>query len=184
MIKYLKFTLYPFITCFSPIIHSQEAVANDLIASEFKFDITRYLGTWHEQARLETTFQKNCDSSTAHYSLNNDGSIKVLNTCNRLDGSSNDIIGRAKIDSKDPSGRNLIVSFNFITDIINFFRGVNYSIYYIDKYYKYAIVGTPQKDMLWILTREKMIQSETLEKLINSAKDFGFDTSKIIYDKR
>ncbi|WP_186649337.1 lipocalin family protein [Fluviispira vulneris] len=77
--------------------------------------MNKYLGTWHEQARLETKFQKNCDSSTAHYSLNNDGTIKVLNTFNRIDGSSNDIIGKAKIDPKDPSGRNLIVSFNFIT---------------------------------------------------------------------
>ncbi|WP_186644160.1 lipocalin family protein [Fluviispira vulneris] len=184
MIQCIKITLYLFITFFSQFIHSQEVVKNDLKSSEFNFDITKYLGTWYEQVRLPTSFQKKCDSSSAQYTLNNDGTIKVLNICNRIDGSSNEIIGKAKIDSKDPSGRNLIVSFNFITDIINFFKGVNYSIYYIDNSYKYAIVGTPQKDMLWILTREKTIPSEALEKLINSAKEFGFDISKIIYDKR
>jgi len=152
--------------------------------SEFNFELTKYMGLWYEQARLPTSFQKKCDSSSAHYSLNNDGSVKVLNTCFRIDGSSNNIVGKAKQDSKDLNGRSLIVSFNFFTDIINFFNGVNYYIYFIDDSYLYAIVGPPKKDMLWILTREKIINPKTLENLIQEAKNLGFDTSNIIYDKR
>ncbi len=206
MIKYLSFTLYPFIVFFSQFIYSNEVKIlnhneknsahlestleeklfqiNDIKTSEFKFDIKKYVGIWYEQARLPTSFQKNCNSSEAQYTLNNDATIKVLNTCIRIDGSINDIIGKAKVDPNDPRGRSLIVSFNFITDIINFFRGVNYSIYYIDNYYNYAIVGTPQKDMLWILTREKKIHSKILEKLLYLAKESGFDTSTVIFDKR
>ena len=88
--------------------------------SEFNFELSKYLGLWYEQAHLPTFFQKNCDSSTALYSLNDDGTVKVLNTCNKLDGSFNDIVGKATIDPKDSSGRSLIVSFNFITDIVCF----------------------------------------------------------------
>lgn len=152
--------------------------------AEFKFELSRYLGLWYEQAHLPTFFQKNCDSSTALYSLNADGSVKVLNSCYKLDGTFTNITGKAKVDAKDASGKSFIVSFNFITDIINFFKGPNYHIYYIDQSYSHAIVGTPQKNMLWILTREKKIKPEVLDGLLTTSKQLGFDTSAIIDDKR
>ena len=171
---FFSLIVFVLLTCFSLFA----------FANENKINLSKYLGLWHEQARLPTFFQKNCDSSSAFYSLNDDGSIKVLNSCYRLDGSSNYIEGEAKISDTDLNSRSLIVSFNFITSLINFFKGVNYYIYFVDESYNYAIVGTPQKSMLWLLTREQIITKESLDKLVKIAKDYGFDTSEIIYDKR
>lgn len=149
-----------------------------------KLDLPRYLGKWYEQARLPTFFQKDCNSSTAEYSLKDDGKLQVLNTCIKADGSVKYIVGKAKVDPKDPSGRSLLVSFNWITDIVNFFKGVNYYVYFVDDSYTYAIVGTPKKDMLWILTRDKTVDPVTLQKLLEIAKQSGFDLSTLIYDIR
>jgi apolipoprotein D and lipocalin family protein len=46
-------------------------------------DIKKYVGTWYEQALIPFFFERGCSQSAAHYSLNDDGSIKVNNTCIR-----------------------------------------------------------------------------------------------------
>ena len=43
------------------------------------FDSNRYLGTWHEIARLDHSFERNLERVTATYAANEDGSISVLN---------------------------------------------------------------------------------------------------------
>jgi lipocalin len=46
-------------------------------------NISRYAGVWYEQAVIPFYFERGCSQTTAHYSLNSDGSIKVNNTCIR-----------------------------------------------------------------------------------------------------
>ena len=43
------------------------------------FDQEKYLGNWYEIARMDFVFQKNLSNTTAEYSLNEDGTIKVVN---------------------------------------------------------------------------------------------------------
>jgi apolipoprotein D and lipocalin family protein len=43
------------------------------------FDANNYLGKWYEIARLDFRFEKNLNNTTANYSDNPDGSIKVIN---------------------------------------------------------------------------------------------------------
>ncbi len=37
------------------------------------FDLNRYLGTWHEVARLDHSFERGLNPVTAEYSLRGDG---------------------------------------------------------------------------------------------------------------
>ena len=57
----------------------------------------------------------------------------------------------------------------------------DYWILDLDKDYKYAIIGTPTKEYLWILSREKTISDEVLNKLLEKISNMGFDKSKLIY---
>ena len=41
--------------------------------------LDKYLGKWYEIARLDFRFEKDMNNTTAEYSLNKDGSIKVVN---------------------------------------------------------------------------------------------------------
>lgn len=43
------------------------------------FDKERYLGKWYEIARLDFKYEKDLDNTTAEYSLNDNGTIKVDN---------------------------------------------------------------------------------------------------------
>ena len=43
------------------------------------FDADKYLGTWYEIARFDFKFEKGLSKTTANYSLNDDGSIHVIN---------------------------------------------------------------------------------------------------------
>src|SRR5690606_27085923 len=52
---------------------------NEDITVVTPFDTMRYLGRWYEIARLDFSFEKNLNNTTAHYSLNKDNSIKVVN---------------------------------------------------------------------------------------------------------
>ena len=42
-------------------------------------DAKQYLGTWYEIARLDHSFERGLEQVTANYSLEKDGSIKVVN---------------------------------------------------------------------------------------------------------
>src|SRR5690554_1897579 len=43
------------------------------------FELERYLGKWYEIARKDFKYEKNLDNVTADYSLNKNGSIRVVN---------------------------------------------------------------------------------------------------------
>ena len=51
-------------------------------------DLTRYQGLWYEIARFPNRFEEGCVGVTAEYTLADDGSVTVLNTCRKdtLDG--------------------------------------------------------------------------------------------------
>lgn len=43
------------------------------------FELNRYLGTWYEIARLDHSFEDGLSQVSAEYSINEDGSVKVIN---------------------------------------------------------------------------------------------------------
>ena len=60
-----------FISCDSPRNAEFTAVSG--------FDLSRYLGTWYEIARMPTSFERNLVRVTAHYESGPDGTVAVLN---------------------------------------------------------------------------------------------------------
>ena len=62
-----------------------------------RVDLERYAGTWYEQARLPMYFQRKCVAdTTAHYGLNADGTVSVVNRCRREDGGMQEAEGIAR----------------------------------------------------------------------------------------
>ena len=60
-------------------------------------DVQRYLGRWVEIAKFPNRFQKQCVSSTsANYSLEADGRLRVLNQCKLASGDWERALGQAK----------------------------------------------------------------------------------------
>ncbi|MDD2805729.1 MAG: lipocalin family protein [Elusimicrobiales bacterium] len=145
------------------------------VATVEGFDLARYLGTWHEIARLDHSFERGLVSVTAEYSLRTDGGVKVLNR--GFDQAKNkwkEAEGRAYFTGSPSSGR-LKVSF-----FRPFYGG--YNIVELDKEaYSYSLVAGPDRSYLWILGRSPELPPAVLERLLARAQELGFDTSKLIY---
>jgi len=134
-------------------------------------DLNRYLGNWYEIARLPARFQEGCTDTTATYALSEDGSISVLNEC-RKNGKVKQAKGKAKVVDKN-SGAKLKVTFFWP------FYG-DYWIIDLGKDYDYAVVGTPSRKYLWILSRTPKMDTKLFSQLIESVKSKGFDVNRLI----
>ena len=138
------------------------------------FDKEKYLGKWYEIARLDFKFERNMDNTTAEYSLNEDGSIKVDNQgYNTKKEEWAQAIGKAKFVGDENIGM-LKVSF-----FGPFYGG--YNVIAIDKDYKYALVAGESLKYLWILSRETEIPNAIKTKYLKIAENIGYDTSALLW---
>ena len=138
------------------------------------FDKGKYLGNWFEIARMDFRFERNLNNTTANYSLNDDGSIKVVNRgFNYITSKWSEATGKAK-----PAGgadeAKLKVSF-----FGPFYGG--YNVIALDEQYKYALVAGKNLKYLWILSRETSIPDDIKQKYLGIANKLGFNTSALIW---
>lgn len=138
-------------------------------------DLHKYIGDWYEIARLPARFEKSCYKSKAHYSLNEDGTIEVLNSCHKgsPEGRLKKSRGKAFIKDSETNAR-LKVQFFWP------FRG-DYQIIDLDKNYQYAMVGSDNRKYLWILSRTPELNISVVRDLMDKAVGQGFDTSNLIF---
>jgi Bacterial lipocalin len=137
-------------------------------------NIDRYLGKWYEIARFDHSFERGLVGVTAHYSMREDGKIKVVNSGYKgsLDGEKSEAIGKAKIPNPNLPSK-LKVSFFWI------FYG-DYFVLELDDDYQWAIVGSNTDKYLWILSRNPQMDDQLYHELLNKLKARGYDTSKLI----
>lgn len=137
-----------------------------------KVEVQKYMGTWYEIARLPNWFEKNCKNATATYSLNLNGSVKVVNKC--TDSANKDKIaqGIAYIDDVSTNSK-LKVSFFWP------FYG-KYWIIELANDYSYAVIGHPNRKYFWILARTPKIDEKLYNQILKRAKSKGFDVANII----
>jgi len=138
-----------------------------------KVELQRYMGVWHEIARLEHFFQKNCVGSSAEYALQDDGEVSVVNRCiDERDGSLREAKGRAwSVDPLDNS--KLKVSFFWP------FRG-DYWIIELGENYEYSVVGAPNRQYLWILAREPVMDATVYSGIIERLRQQGFPVENLV----
>jgi apolipoprotein D and lipocalin family protein len=139
------------------------------------FDLQRYLGQWHEIARLDHSFERGLVNVSATYSLREDGGIDVLNRgFDSGRGKWNEARGRAYFLGS-PQTASLKVSF-----FGPFYGG--YHVIALDREaYRYALISGPSREYLWILAREKQLPEALLKSLVAQARQAGFATQELIY---
>ena len=133
-------------------------------------DLERYMGRWYALEAIPTSFERGCNCTTADYALREDGRIAVLNRCWR-DGEWDTAEGVAWPRVADSTSQ-LEVSF------FGPFYG-EYTILYVEADYSYALVGTTDRDMLWLLSRSPRGDKGMIRKLEERAARQGFDVSRL-----
>lgn len=138
-----------------------------------KVELDKYLGTWYEIARYEHFFEKDCKDVTANYSMMDEETIKVINRCTNIQtNEKKEALGRAY--ATDITNSKLKVSF------FRPFYG-DYWILILDKNYDYVVVGTPNREYLWILSRTAKLDEKIKKEILEKLPTLGFETSKLIW---
>jgi apolipoprotein D and lipocalin family protein len=139
------------------------------------FELERYLGTWYEIARLDHRFERGLEDISATYSLRGDGSIDVRNRgFDVAENNWREALGRA-LPIGDPRVASLKVSF------FGPFYGGYHVIALDHEAYRDALVSGPDRDYLWILARDRMLEPERKEALLAFARDSGYDVDALIW---
>lgn len=137
-------------------------------------ELQRFLGKWYEIGGIPTPEQANCTGTTATYTAKSATELDVLNRCfeKSLTGREISAKGRAYIPNPaEPTKLKVEFFWPFAGD---------YQIMALDPEYQYAMIGTPSRRYLWVLSRSPELPESTWKTLVDSAVAQGYDSSKII----
>lgn len=132
-------------------------------------DLARYMGSWHEIAHIPNYAQRGCSDTVVHYRENGSGGFDLVNACWKGERYK-PYRGRAT-----PAGESGLFRVKFFL-----FFGADYWIVELDPDYRWAVVGTPKRDLLWVISRQPSIDPALYEEILGRARAKGFDTSKLV----
>lgn len=159
------------------------AATHTALPTQSGVDLKAYSGTWYEQARLPNRFQKDCSGEVqADYALQPDGTIRVTNRCRTTGGDTKVAEGEGRLskaaDPRDPS--KLEVRFAPAwTSWLPMVWG-DYWILKLEGDDQYSLVGTPDREYLWVLSREQHADKATVSRLLDYAGTLGFPVSEVV----
>ena len=173
----IRAALFTALACVAGLL-SGPASARDLQPVR-DIDLQRYAGTWHEIARLPNRFEDDCVGDiTATYTPREDGSIRVVNACRMADGEMMSSDGEARRTGDNPAQ----LEVRFAPKWLSFlpFVWADYWVIALDEDYRWALVGEPDREFLWFLSREPSMDTETFERLKARAIALGYSLDELI----
>ncbi len=159
-------------------------VAQDSISAVHSIpevDLQRYAGRWYEVARLPNRFERQCVAeTTADYQLLPNGELRVINSCRTARGDTSRAEGRARLaDRRGPNSR---LKVRFAPGFLSFLSMVwgDYWILDLTPDYDAALVGSPDRKYLWVLSRTATLDDSVYHHMLDVAASQGFDVGRIV----
>ncbi len=141
------------------------------------FELDNYLGTWYEIARLDHSFERGMDQVTAHYSMREDGGVRVINKgFNNKKQAWKTAEGKAYFVGSDDTGH-LKVSF------FGPFYG-SYVVFGLAEGYQQAYVAGNDYSYLWFLSRTPQVSEVAKQQFVKIIKEKGYDSEALIWVKQ
>ncbi|MGN6111993.1 MAG: lipocalin family protein [Luteimonas sp.] len=143
-------------------------------------DLQRYLGTWYEIARLPMRHEPpDYTDISAHYALDDDGSVRVRNRAFDGEGRLQESVGRATADDPQHPAR---LKVTFLPEGLRWlpFGKGDYWILKLDDGYTTALVGSPDYEYLWLLHREPAIDAPSRDRFLDTARRLGYNLDALI----
>ncbi|MDP2715208.1 lipocalin family protein [Rheinheimera sp.] len=138
------------------------------------FELKRYLGEWHEIARLDHRFERGLTEVTANYSLRDDGGVTVINRgFNAQDNQWQQAEGKAYFVGDSNTGA-LKVSF------FGPFYG-SYNVAKLSADYSIVLVVGPSTDYAWLLARSKTPAKAQCDAYMDFAANLGIGAKQWIW---
>ncbi len=136
------------------------------------FDVNRYMGRWHEIARLDHRFERGMTHVTATYAQAEDGTVSVTNQGLKPGCEWDQALGRARFLG-EPTTASLGVTFFWP------FEG-GYHVFALDPDYQWAMIAGPDRDYFWLLARDPQIDPALRDDLLAQAAAAGFNREAMI----
>jgi len=155
------------------------SAAGSQVKAISEFDVSRYMGTWYEIAKLPNWFQRKCVQGTqARYKISGPTQIEVNNKCTTASGEEIQAIGLARPNG---SGLPAQLEVRFAPEWTAWLPMVwgAYWVLDLDTDYQLAAVGDPSKSYLWILSRTPLVSAERYEAVLKRLSLMGFDVTKL-----
>lgn len=137
-------------------------------------ELQKFQGVWYEIAHNPWFPENNCYSMIADYKLLENNEIEVTNICRKygFDGEISKITGKAwLVDPTIKSKWEVQFIWPFTLD---------YWVVDLQEDYKYAVIGEPDKENIWILSRKPIMKKSLLVKIIKKIEMKGYDLSNLI----
>jgi apolipoprotein D and lipocalin family protein len=178
--KYLIFILlFLMFGCATTYKNANPRLAKRRVVAMTDFKADKYLGKWYEISRLPTSFEDKClPPISAEYKADGDD-ISVTNTCRIADNTYSVANGMGYFTESRNIGKLKVTFMPSWLRFTHLARG-DYWILYTD--YNYAVVGSPDHEYLWILSRSEMFDPDKVAELINFARAEGFNTLKLKFN--
>ncbi|WP_153916260.1 lipocalin family protein [Shewanella sp. TC10] len=145
------------------------------VVEDFKLD--KYLGTWHEIARLDHSFERGLSQVTATYSVEGDKVVVI-----------NKGFSEEKSAWKQAEGKAYFIGSDNIARLKVSFFGPFYGAYQVHdlikdeqgEYLASLVIG-PNNEYAWILARDKTISADVKQGFINKMTKLGIDEQDLIW---
>ncbi len=145
-----------------------------------KLDPQQYIGQWRQIASIPQWFEALCYSDTvANYSINDDGTIRVVNRCLSLGGLEIVTRGRARILDQTTSAQLQVTFLNLGGQWIYPNNEPNYVVIGLSPDYRWAIVGDPQRTSAFVLSRTSTLSAADKAQVLAVLANNGFNACSL-----
>jgi apolipoprotein D and lipocalin family protein len=155
--------------------------ANKPLSTVAHVDLHRYSGKWYEVARLKNHFEHPGDRAIAVYTPVSDTKLLVRNVAVEPSGKTRGIRGTAEV-VPGSNGARLRVKLQGLADLAPVSDEGNYWIIGIDANYQTAMVATPDRQYLWILSRDPHLPLGATKAYLTLAAQEGFQMKHLVWD--
>jgi apolipoprotein D and lipocalin family protein len=119
--------------------------------------------------------------SQAEYRLQDDGSMAVVNRCETADGEQKQVQGRAVPQEAGRTDRLWVRFDNWFSRLFPGLTKGHYWVLYLDEGYRHALVGSPDRENLWLLARTPELDAHTRERLLDEARQRDYTLDELIW---
>ena len=136
--------------------------------------LEKFSGTWYVWANIPTIFEKNAYNAVEKYTIQND-QIKIDFTYHK--GS---VTGELKSYPQDARVFDKSTNAHWKVKIPWLPIKMDYLIVGLESDYSATVVSVPDKNYLWIMGRQPLIDPPIYDKIINQLKTQQYDITKIL----
>jgi dehydrogenase/reductase SDR family protein 12 len=148
-----------------------------LTAMKRPIDIQKFMGRWFVLANIPTVFDKGTINNTEDYTWNKEKQCIEVNFSYQKSRMSKTEVVKQRCTIANASKTEWSLSPK--VGIFYIPVGLPYLILDCTEDYSQCIVGVPDRSYLWIMTRTKEEDEQTVSALVNRAVDLGYEGHKI-----